>query len=305
MTDCGVASEVSTEPGIDRLRDKIAGRIQAAFDAPQPAAPSVPAPAADGLPGLPEPDIRAAPVGLEAWPIPTVGYWSAAAVSKIRDEAFELGRQQAVPQGMEAAACWVEARMQAYIDEQGSSDPDTGAVELPRYGDEYVGELMEITEGIRALAAAPQAPARPMIPHDSSRGQPTIEDARRVMHEHGGVLKALHEGKALQAPATGDVWIKHDDDLRYVRRVLDAGRDMTEEDRRAAIDIVIGLRETARASYSAPADERRPLRETKLADALVLYGIVDRDAIEDPEGFDDGETKAAIHRVFLAIKEQP
>lgn len=35
-------------------------------------------------------------------------------------------------------------------------------------------------------------------------------------------------------PATGDVWLKHDDDLRYVRRVLEAGRQMTDVDQRGS-----------------------------------------------------------------------
>ena len=56
-------------------------------------------------------------------------------------------------------------------------------------------------------------------------------------------------------PATGDVWLKHDDDLRYVRRVLEAGRQMTDVDQRAAIDIVQGLRVTAR---SMAVDAKKP-----------------------------------------------
>lgn len=56
-------------------------------------------------------------------------------------------------------------------------------------------------------------------------------------------------------PATGDVWLKHDDDLRYLRRVLEAGRQMTDVDQRAAIDIVQGLRVTAR---SMAVDAKKP-----------------------------------------------
>lgn len=47
-----------------------------------------------------------------------------------------------------------------------------------------------------ALAAAPKAPSRPLIPHDPGHGQPTMEDARRVIREHVDTLKALHEWKA-------------------------------------------------------------------------------------------------------------
>ena len=61
-------------------------------------------------------------------------------------------------------------------------------------------------------------------------------------------------------PATGDVWLKHDDDLRYVRRVLEAGRQMTDVDQRAAIDIVQGLRVTAR---SMAVDAKKPAQATE------------------------------------------
>jgi hypothetical protein len=54
----------------------------------------------------------------------------------------------------EAAARWVEKRCDAYVDEHGSSDPETGTVEFPGDGEEYVGELMEIADGLRALKPA-------------------------------------------------------------------------------------------------------------------------------------------------------
>jgi hypothetical protein len=73
---------------------------------------------------------------------------------------LEAAGFERVQQGStEAAARWVEARMQSYIDEHGHNDPDTGAVEFPGNGDEYVGELMEIAEGIRSL----EVPINPVL----------------------------------------------------------------------------------------------------------------------------------------------
>ena len=57
----------------------------------------------------------------------------------------------------ETAAKWVEKRCDAYVGEHGSSDPETGAVEFPGDGEEYVGELMEIADGLRALKQAEPA----------------------------------------------------------------------------------------------------------------------------------------------------
>ena len=91
------------------------------------------------------------------------------------------------------------------------------------------------------------------------------------------------------APATGDMWLKHDDDLRYVRRVLEAGRQMTDVDQGAAIDMVQALRVTsaingscdakkpAQAADSVPAVEREQER-IAFKDAhrhLELYEVPD------------------------------
>ena len=54
----------------------------------------------------------------------------------------------------ETAAKWVEKRCDDYVNEHGSIDPETGTVEFPGDGEEYVGELMEIVEGLRALKPA-------------------------------------------------------------------------------------------------------------------------------------------------------
>lgn len=60
--------------------------------------------------------------------------------------------------GIELAARFVEKRLHDYVSEHGSTDPDTGTVEYPGNGEEYVYELEEIIEGIRELAS-PALPA--------------------------------------------------------------------------------------------------------------------------------------------------
>lgn len=53
---------------------------------------------------------------------------------------------------IEEAAKRVEQRRDDYIREHGNFDPETGIIELPGNGDEYIGELDEIAEDLRALA---------------------------------------------------------------------------------------------------------------------------------------------------------
>lgn len=57
---------------------------------------------------------------------------------------------------IECAAAWVDARREAFCQDHGSIDPDTGALEFgrgehARAKDEYVGELEDIACAIRAL----------------------------------------------------------------------------------------------------------------------------------------------------------
>ena len=51
-------------------------------------------------------------------------------------------------------------------------------------------------------------------------------------------------------------WLKHDDDLRYVNRVLSGATCATEEDKRAAMAIIHGLRTLVRAEYDGEAGLR-------------------------------------------------
>lgn len=68
--------------------------------------------------------------------------------------------QTSTPQsGIERAARFVEKRRDEYVQDHGSYDPDTGATEFPGDGLEYVAELEEIIDGIRALAS--QEAAKP------------------------------------------------------------------------------------------------------------------------------------------------
>lgn len=53
--------------------------------------------------------------------------------------------------GIEAAAKWIEQRRDSYVEEHGNYDYSTGQMEFPGNGVEYVGELDEIVEGLRAL----------------------------------------------------------------------------------------------------------------------------------------------------------
>lgn len=58
--------------------------------------------------------------------------------------------------GIELAVRFVEKRLHDYVSEHGVTDPDTGTVEYPGNGEEYVYELEEIIEGICALATDPE-----------------------------------------------------------------------------------------------------------------------------------------------------
>ena len=61
------------------------------------------------------------------------------------------------PQGPFAAGVWaavkaIEKRRDDYIREHGITDTETGTVEFPGGGEEYVAELDEIVESLQAIA---------------------------------------------------------------------------------------------------------------------------------------------------------
>lgn len=61
-------------------------------------------------------------------------------------------KNENIASGIELAARFVDRRRDDYVREHGSYDGSTGMTEFPGNGDEYVYELEEIAEGIRALA---------------------------------------------------------------------------------------------------------------------------------------------------------
>jgi hypothetical protein len=68
------------------------------------------------------------------------------------------------PAGIKLAVRWLEMRRDDYVHEFGSYDPETGATEYGRGAkgqarEEYVAEIEEVIEGIRALAACDVPPA--------------------------------------------------------------------------------------------------------------------------------------------------
>lgn len=72
--------------------------------------------------------------------------------------------------GIEAAARWVDARREAFENEHGHVDPETGALEFGRGAHaeaklEYSAELFEIAEGLRALTPPAPVPADPWREH--------------------------------------------------------------------------------------------------------------------------------------------
>lgn len=77
------------------------------------------------------------------------------------DELADILRnfsEAVIAMGIELTARFVEKRLHDYVSEHGSTDPETGTVEYPGNGEEYVYELEEIIEGIRELASpAPAA----------------------------------------------------------------------------------------------------------------------------------------------------
>ena len=91
------------------------------------------------------------------------------------------------------AVAWIEQRRDDFIAEHGATDPDTGALEFGRGAHaeakvEYVGELNEIIEGLRALAATPAA--REALPvHEVWR------EGYRITGESEGAVK-LGEAQA-------------------------------------------------------------------------------------------------------------
>ena len=100
---------------------------------------------APALPSLPEPYLSAQAAALLLGPNVTQPLYTAGQLAA------------AVAAAVERCAKWVDARRDAFCEEHGSIDPDTGCLEFGRGDhaqakDEYVGELEEIAAGLRSLA---------------------------------------------------------------------------------------------------------------------------------------------------------
>ena len=106
------------------------------------------------LPALPQPDYQAYTKGMlmeDAWSAELVREAQRAAVLADRAEhAAPDARQRA----LEEAAQWVQKRADAYDAEHGKTDPETGTREWPGDGEEYMFELQEIADGIRAIPSS-------------------------------------------------------------------------------------------------------------------------------------------------------
>ena len=115
-----------------------------------------------------------------------------------------------VPDGIEAAARWVDAQREAYDDEHGRYDPDTGTFEFGNDAQlEYSTTLAEIAEGIRALrpTAAPAVQAEQLSGNAEQVSQPyTLREGLAAIRNLGPIdaEKIQAERDALNEPDVPD-----------------------------------------------------------------------------------------------------
>ena len=189
------------------------------------------------------PQAPAAPVDPMDWPLPcdvTVGHGTIRKGCKLRtlvlrmQVLYDLSQKvelaaPAAPQthaGLLAAAAHIQAKAQAHLDERGSYDPDTGAVEMSESNQEYFNTLDELAEEIRLLAdkAAPASCDKPPAGWNCSRAPG-------------------HDGPCAAAPAAPAVdesfedlisdWAHGDAlDAEHYRTLSQAARDVLAERRR-------------------------------------------------------------------------
>lgn len=153
--------------------------------------------------------------------------------------------------GIETAAKWVDKRLADYQREHGSIDPETGAAEYPGDGEEYVGELVEIAEGIRALAL-PATTTKPATGNAVEGDYPELPD-----------LISIH------GPLWAAVFAWHDADVgRPASEAADALTQAVEDMLRAYADATVAHRATLMAvqpSPSAPVPESIRLIAQRMA----------------------------------------
>lgn len=108
----------------------------------------------------------------------------------------------------ETAAKWVDNRCDDYVNEHGASDPETGTVEFPGDGEEYVGELMEIAEGIRGLAnqSAPAEQPAPVALTDDNWHMNPCNKGHRDVGASSGVARCNLCGEKIIASTTQEAF---------------------------------------------------------------------------------------------------
>lgn len=112
------------------------------------------------------------------------------------------------PTGIELAARYVEKRRDDYVQEHGSYDPSTGMTEFPGTGEEYVGELEEIIEGIRALAATPASAAEPALVYPADLTDDLRDVLSLMMWNTAPIAHVLQAGGA-DIPTKGELEHAH------------------------------------------------------------------------------------------------
>lgn len=107
--------------------------------------------------------------------------------------------------GLLAAAAHIQAKAQAHLDERGSYDPDTDAVEMSESNQEHFNTLDELADEIRMMAdkAAPASCDRPPAGWTCSRA-------------------SGHDGPCAAAPAAPVGWT-NDQMIRFASQILRHG----------------------------------------------------------------------------------
>ena len=110
--------------------------------------------------------------------------------------------------GIEAVGKLIDRKVSDYTSEHGSLDPETGAMEFSRSGEEYVSTLEELAEEIRAINAAPQPTAggdapdpeqdfagwmRDAVLQDVTPDAALSAERARVIEECAKVAETFHE----------------------------------------------------------------------------------------------------------------
>ncbi|MDP8249593.1 hypothetical protein [Pseudochrobactrum saccharolyticum] len=111
-------------------------------------------------------------------PFPIVAGWHRLHAERIRalsPAKPAQGKPVDVAAGLEQAAKFLDQRAHDYVQKHGMTDPSTGVVEFPGWGDEYVSELEDLAAAIRALSAEPA---------QGDQWQPTHRHVKRGTEYH-------------------------------------------------------------------------------------------------------------------------